>query len=37
MEQLPTAEGSEVEAAGRFYRFLRFRRVKACRLEFEEL
>ena len=37
MQQLPSAKGSEVEAAGRYYRFVRFRRVKALRMEFEDV
>lgn len=30
-------EQAEVEAQGRFYRFVRFRRIKAVKLEFEEI
>lgn len=37
MVQVKSKEESEVEAKGRFYRFNRFRRIKALRFEFEEV
>ena len=37
MKQLPSAKGSEVTVSGRYYRFVRFRRVKALRMEFEDV
>jgi len=36
MKQVPVEE-AEVVASGRGYRFVRFRRIKAVRVEFEEL
>ncbi len=37
MIQVKSKAESEVEAKGRFYRFNRFRRIKALRFEFEEV
>lgn len=37
MEQTQSRRDAEVSARGRFYRFVKFRRIKAVRLEFEEL
>ena len=37
MEQLQNRRDAEVSARGRYYRFLKFRRITAVRLEFEEL
>ena len=37
MIQVNSQAEAEVEANGRFYRFVRFRRIKALRFEFEEL
>ncbi|OHA09205.1 MAG: hypothetical protein A3B37_01555 [Candidatus Sungbacteria bacterium RIFCSPLOWO2_01_FULL_59_16] len=37
MEQVVRRGEADVAARGRFYRFVKFRRIKAVRLEFEEL
>lgn len=37
MEQVWKRQAADVSAKGRHYRFVRFRRIKAVRLEFEEL
>jgi len=37
MEQVWSRQESDVSAKGRFYRFVRFRRIMAVKLEFEEL